>query len=139
MEGVHISSKAMKKILIRDFKLQKIGMDFMGYDFHIRGASYHHLNTPRRAGGLITYENGAILMQSTAHDYLHTIENYDVELFDCITLAMQNEKEKKRIDVEDLRYIRDCLKYFEKDYCGKYTKKGKPIIKERYLTKRKII
>lgn len=138
MEGVHISSRYVKGQLIRDFKLQKIGMDFMGYDFQTKGSSYHHLITPRRFGGLITYENGAVLMQSTAHNYLHTIEKYDLDIFDCITKAMQNQKEKERIDIDDLKYIKDCLQYFEKHYSGLTTKKGKPIVKRMYITKRKI-
>jgi len=110
----------------------------MGYDFSVRGSSYHHLNTPRRLGGLITYENGVILMQTTAHDYLHTIERYDMDIFNCITKAMQNEKEKEQIDLDDLRYIRDCLKYFERYYGGLQTKKGTPVVKERYITRRKL-
>jgi hypothetical protein len=128
----------VKLQLIHDFKLQKIGMDFMGYDFKMQGSSYHHLIVPRRKGGLVTYENGAILMQATAHDYLHTIERYDLDLFNCITLAMQNQKEKERIDIDDLKYIKDCLQYFENHYSGLTTKKGKPIIKKMYITKRKV-
>lgn len=138
MEGIHISSRYVKGQLIRDFKLQKIGMDFMGYDFHAKGSSYHHLVTPKRLGGLITYENGAVLMQSTAHNYLHTIEKYDLDVFNCITKAMINQKEKEYIDVEDLKYIRDCLLYFERYYGHLKTNKGKPIVKEYYITKRKI-
>ena len=113
-------------------------MDFMGYDFYIKGSSYHHLIMPRRKGGLVTYKNGAILMQETAHNYLHTIEKYDLDLFNCITLAMINQKQKERIDIDDLKYIRDCLKYFEKYYSGLMTKKNKPIVKQMYITKRKI-
>ena len=138
MEGIHISNNSVKLQLIRDFKLQKIGMDFMGYDFKLQGSSYHHLIVPRRKGGLVTYENGAVLMQATAHDYLHTIERYDLDLFNCITLAMQNQKEKERIDIDDLKYIKDCLQYFENHYSGLTTKKGKPIVKRMYITKRKI-
>lgn len=110
----------------------------MGYDFQICGSSYHHLLVPRRLGGLVTYENGAILMQNTAHDYLHTIEKYDRDIFNCITKAMINQKEKERIDIDDLRYIRSCLQYFEKHYDGLSTKKGKPVVKRMYITKRKI-
>ena len=138
MEGIHISSRYVKGKLIRDFKLQKIGMDFMGYDFKMQGSSYHHLIVPRRKGGLITYENGVVLMQSTAHNYLHTIEKYDLDIFNCITKAMQNQKEKEHIDIEDLKYIKNCLLYFERYYGHLKTNKGKPIVKEYYITRRKI-
>lgn len=111
----------------------------MGYSFQTQGSSYHHLIVPRRHGGLITYENGAILMQETAHNYLHAIEKHDSDIFNCITQAMINQKEKEYIDIEDLRYIRDCLKYFEKYYGGLTNKKGEPLIKQKYLTKRKTL
>lgn len=113
-------------------------MDFMGYEFNMQGSSYHHLIIPRRKGGLITYENGAVLMQSVAHNYLHTIEKYDLDIFNCITKAMQNQKEKGYIDIEDLKYIKNCLLYFERYYGHLKTNKGKPIVKEYYITKRKI-
>ena len=111
----------------------------MGYDFQIRGSSYHHLITPKRLGGLLTYENGSVLMQSTAHNYLHTIEYYDVDIFNCINKAMQNQKEKEHIDIDDLRFIRDCLEYFESHYGHLKTAKGKPIIKKEYILKRKTL
>jgi len=110
----------------------------MGYDFSLKGSSYHHLIVPRRFGGLTTYENGAVLMQSTAHNYLHTIEKYDLDIFNCITKAMQNQKEKEYIDIEDLKYIKACLVYFERYYSHLKTSKGKPIVKEYYITRRKI-
>lgn len=113
-------------------------MDFMGYDFCLKGSSYHHLITPKRLGGLVTYENGAILMQNTAHNYLHTIEKYDADIFNCITKAMINQKEKEYIDIEDLKYIKDCLLYFERYYGHLKNNKGKQIVKEYYITKRKI-
>lgn len=124
--------------MINDFKLQKFGIDFMGYEFALRGSSYHHLLIPRRHGGQVTYENGVILMQDTAHNYLHTIERYDEELFNCITGAMVDEKWKGHLDISDLRYIKDCLQYFEGNYSELMTKKGKPVVKQMYITKRKI-
>lgn len=132
-----MANSTVKRALITNFKLQKIGMDFMGYEFHLKGSSYHHLIIPRRLGGLVTYENGAILMQNTAHNYLHTIERYDKEMFDYINKCMVNQKEKEYIDIEDLEKIKSCLKQFEKEYLGKTTKKGKQLIKYEYLTKRK--
>lgn len=130
-------NNTIKRELITNFKLQKIGMDFMGYEFHVKGSSYHHLIIPRRKGGLVTYENGSVLMQATAHNYLHTIERYDEELFKYINRFMINQKEKEQIDLTDIEKINDCLKYFEKEHYGQTTKKGKQLIKYEYITKRK--
>lgn len=105
----------------------------MGYEYHKSDASYHHLIVPRRKGGPEIIQNGAILMQSTSHNYLHTIEKYDLEIFEFITSEMIDENIKGYLDKENLHYIDDALKYFEHEYCSATTKKGKPLIKEQYL------
>lgn len=107
----------------------------MGYEFHKNDASFHHLIVSKRKGGPETIQNGAILMQSTGHNYLHTIERYDLEIFEFITSEMIDENIKGYLDPQNLHYIDDALKYFEHHYCGLTTKKGKPLIKEQY-TKR---
>ena len=119
--------------MIRMYKLRELGIDFMGYEYHKSDASYHHLIIPRRKGGTETIQNGAILMQSTSHNYLHTIEKYDLEIFEFITSEMIDENIKGYLDKENLHYIDDALKYFEHEYCSATTKKGKPLIKEQYL------
>ena len=133
-----ISAKDVKARLITNFKLQKVGIDFMGYDFNLQEATYHHLIIPKRRGGQATYENGAILMRTTAHDYIHTIERYDLDIFNAITDAIISQKNKECLDITDLKYIKSCLEYFEKYYSNERSKKGKLIIKERYINDRKI-
>lgn len=128
--------KQIKVQLVRDFKLDKLGYDFMGYKFDKGDVSYHHLIVPKRLGGQATYENGSILMQSTAHNYLHTIERYDGDIYNCINKAMMISKQKERIDKEELQFIKDCLLYFEAHYGHLKNQKGSPIIKEKYLSKR---
>ena len=115
------------------YKLRELGIDFMGYEYHKSDASYHHLIIPRRKGGTETIQNGAILMQSTSHNCLHTTEKYDLEIFEFITSEMIDENIKGYLDKENLHYIDDALKYFEHEYCSATTKKGKPLIKEQYL------
>lgn len=134
---VNISAKSVKTKLIVNFKLQKAGIDFMGYNFNLQEATYHHLIIPKRRGGQATYENGAILMRTTAHDYIHIIERYDLDVFDAITEAIISQKNKGHLDVADLKYIKSCLEYFEKYYSNEISRKGKPIIKERYISGRK--
>ncbi len=79
----------------------------------------------------------AILRQNTAHDYLHVIEKYDPERFYAITNEMIDENIKGHLDIENIRYIDDILKGFEREFYGKHMKRGNPIIKEEYL-KRKL-
>ena len=49
---------------------------------------------------------------------------------------MIKENEQGRIDIENLRRIRDLLLYFEKEHCSDKTKKGKYLIKESYIRDR---
>lgn len=82
------------------------------------------------------YWNGAILRQDTSHDYLHIVQKYDDDIFGLITNEMIKENEQGRIDIENLRRIRDLLLYFEKEHCSDKTKKGKYLIKESYIRDR---
>ena len=124
------------RILINDFKLRQLGIDFMGFRLIKNQENYHHLIVAKRNGGKETYENGSILTRTTSHDYLHRIENYDKEIFYLITSEMIDEKAKGKIDIENLKKIRDLLLYFEKEYANCRTSKGKVLIKEEYIKDR---
>ena len=109
--------RAITQEMIKDFKIMKLGYDFMGYPVTSKnGLSFHHLIIPHRlcrqekipAEGFV-YWNGAILRQSTAHDYLHAIEHIDLDIFNAITSEMIDMNTKGYLDVENLRYIDDCL------------------------------
>ena len=80
--------KEITKIMVNDFKIMKLGFDFMGYKVDKKQSlSFHHLVIPYRycqklgLGEGYFYRNGAILRQDTSHDYLHLIENIDPEIF----------------------------------------------------------
>ena len=126
--------KNITRLMIDEYNLKKI--DFMGYRFSRNNASYHHLIVPKRFGGLETIENGAILNGLTSHPYLHIIESKDFEIFSLISSEMIDENIKGRIDIENLRYIRGLLEYFEKEHRYDTTKKGKKLIKREYITGR---
>ena len=138
----------MKKIterIIKDFKIMKLGYDFMGYNVDKKSSlSFHHLIIPRREsrkykiGNGYLYWNGAILMQNTSHDYLHLIESKDHDMFLAITSEMIDENIKGYLDITNLRYINDVLCQFEREHCGDRTKKGKLLIKEEYLRRPKL-
>lgn len=130
--------------MIRNFKIMKLGIDFMGYKVHRKESlSFHHLIIPRREcheyclkDGYL-YWNGAILNQRTSHEYLHLIESKDYDKFAYITSEMIDENIKGRIDEENLKRIDDVLTCFEKEYGNKTNKKGKYLIKREYIVERK--
>ena len=129
--------KMITREMIRRMKINKFGFDYMGYTFgNVNHLSYHHLLIPRRLGGKETFENGAILVQKTSHEYLHTIEYIDPEIFYLITAEMVEQNLKGKLDVESLKHIRDLLLYFEKEHYDKKNKKGKRLIKREYIKNR---
>ena len=73
--------REVTKLMINEFKIKKLGYDFMGYSLQ-KGDIYtfHHLIVPNRNGGAYARWNGAILF-STPHEYLHTIEAKDYDMY----------------------------------------------------------
>lgn len=129
--------------MIHDFRIMKLGYDFLGYEVKRKNElSYHHLIIPKREckeqglGQGFYYWNGAILVQKTAHDYLHNIERIDPEIFQLLTSEMIDENIKGYLDRQNLLAIDDLLTYFEREHCGDRTAKGTPIIKEEYTRRR---
>ena len=135
--------KEITKIMVNDFKIMKFGMDFMGYHVNRKqDLSYHHLIVQRRhckeagLGEGYLYWNGAILRQNTSHDYLHTIENIDPDIFYELTSEMIDENIKGRLDIDNLKRIHDLLLYFEREHDHDTSKKGKLLIKREFVTGR---
>ena len=135
--------KEITKIMINDFKIMKLGMDFMGYHVNRKqDLSYHHLIIPRRhckeagLGEGYLYWNGAILRQNTSHDYLHIIEKIDPDIFYELTSEMIDENIKGRLDIDNLKHIHDLLLYFEREHDHDTSKKGKLLIKREFVTGR---
>lgn len=123
--------------MLEKYKLLILKYDFMGYNIdRANDISFHHLIIPNRNGGPVAEWNGALLVRNTAHDYLHRIERIDEEIFALITSEMIDENVKGRLDIQNLRKIRDLLEYFEREHCGDRTKKGKVLIKEEYINRR---
>lgn len=132
------------KLMILKYNLLELKYDFMGYEFDKeKDLSFHHLIVPHRLCGVQHIENdgyvewnGAVLKQSTSHNYLHVIERYDREMFEAITRQMVDENLKGYLDLENIKRIDDILKCFEREYCGARAKNGKPLIKEEYVRRR---
>lgn len=128
------------KLMILKYKLLDLKYDFMGYEFNKeKELSFHHLIVPKRIckvqriteDGYLEW-NGAILKMKTSHQYLHVIERYDRDMFNAITLQMIDENLKGYLDTNNIKYIDDVLKCFEREYSGARTKHGDPLIKEEY-------
>lgn len=135
--------REITKEMIKLYNIKKLGYDFMGYTFrNINELSFHHLIVPHRdckreglGEGYLLW-NGAILKQDTSHEYLHTIERIDREVFLQITKEMVDENNKRKIDIENLKRIRELLLYFEEKYKDIENKQGKKLIKQKYITQR---
>ena len=125
--------KEITKLMIREFKIKQLGYDFCGYSLQKNDIyTFHHLIIPNRENGKAERSNGAILCGKTSHPYLHLIESKDYELFCYITSEMIDMNIKGYLDIQNLRYIDDCLTYFEREHCSDRGKKGKLLIKPEY-------
>ena len=133
--------KLITRDMIKIYNIKKF--DFMGYDIKRKESlSFHHLIVPHRycqeqgLGEGYFIWNGAILGQDTSHDYLHTIEHTDYDVFSAITSEMIDMNIKGKLDIENLRYIRDILLSFEREHDHDRNKKGKLLIKREYVHNR---
>lgn len=131
--------REITKLMINQFRIMKLGYDFMGYKVDKKSSlSFHHLIVPRRLcsqnglGEGYLWWNGAILRQDTSHDYLHLIEAKDYDIFLAITSEMIDENIKGYLDIDNLKKINELLKIFEREYCSDRSKKGKLLIKDSY-------
>ena len=135
--------KNITEQMIKDFKIMKLGFDFMGYKVDKKQSlSFHHLIIPHREsknygiGDGYLYWNGAILRQNTSHDYLHIIEKIDPDIFYELTSEIIDENIKGRLDIDNLKRIHDLLLYFEREHDHDTSKKGKLLIKREFVTGR---
>lgn len=132
--------REITKQMIEHYKIMKLKIDFMGYEVNKKNTlSFHHLIVPKRCsqqnglGEGYLWWNGAILNQSTSHEYLHLIEAKDYDIFLAITSEMIDENIKGYLDRDNLLKIRDILEQFEKEHCSDRGKRGNLLIKDSYL------
>lgn len=108
----------------------------MGYSLQKKDIyTFHHLLVPNRQGGPCLYWNGVVLC-STPHQYLHTLEAVDYKYFAYITSEMQDMKVKGFLDEDNLREIDNILCEFEWNYQDYYTRKGKKVLRPEYLRRK---
>lgn len=131
--------KQITKQMIKIYKIKQVGLDFCGYKLQKGDEyTYHHNIIAKRNGGPETIQNGAILCGKTSHPYIHLIENIDPEIFYLITSEMLDQNIKGRLDIENLKQIRDLLQYFEREHINDRGNKGKLLIKPNYLIRPKL-
>lgn len=135
--------KDVTKEMIKIWSINKLGHDMMGYEFdNKKELSFHHLIVPHREckekglGQGYYIWNGAILVQDTAHEYLHKIESYDYDRFIYITSELIDINTQREIVYDNVKNIHDCLCGFEREYSGLRTSKGKSLIKPEYVRRR---
>lgn len=125
----------LKTKLYDNFKLQQLGVDFMGYEFDTKkDLTYHHIQ-PKNLGGQTTYDNGALLIR-TSHNYIHTIESFDFKLFLELSQELKKEHAQGEITRDRLITIAQMLKFFEDKYSDSYTRGGLPLIKDDFVRRR---
>lgn len=131
--------REITKIMIEKYRLKKLKYDMMGYMFkRAQDLSFHHTIISHKdckemgLGEGYWEWNGSILVQKSSHDFLHIVENYDYDRFLAITSELIDENIKEYVDIENLKAINDILNGFEREHCGKRTKKGNLLIKEEY-------
>lgn len=137
--------KAVTIQMVNEFKIKELGMDFMAYRVTDKSPiSFHHTIISHKKclqdglGHGYWKWNGSILVQDTSHDYLHRIQKVDPDAFYAISSELVDMNIKGYLDVENLRYINDILCSFEREHCGDRTKKGKMLIKEKYVQRIKV-
>lgn len=133
--------RTITRLMINDYNLKKLGYDFMGFKFdRLSELSFHHLLIPHRSckgiekDGYVKW-NGAILVQDTSHEYLHTIEQYDRDRFEYITERMRQMNVNGELDMYNLERIEQALKVFETEYRDLTNKSGKVLIKDKYFNR----
>lgn len=129
----------LRERLYKDFKLEKLGYDFLGYTFNDKKElSTHHI-LPRHSGGNNKKSNLCILNRYTSHNYIHLIEDTDYKVFLEISKYLLEQVKKGEISKEQLLRIEDTLEFFEYKYRNEEDRHGNKIIRPEYKENRIIL
>jgi hypothetical protein len=127
----------LRERLYKDYKLEEIGYDFMGYPFNTKKElSTHHI-IPRHSGGETKKNNLCVLNRITSHNYIHLIEDFDYKTFLEISRCLMEQVKLGKISIGELNIINDILCSFEYKYKDAEAKHGGILIKPEY--KKRII
>lgn len=126
----------LRERLYKDYKLEELGYDFLGYTFNSKKElSTHHI-IPRHSGGETKKKNLCVLNRITSHNYIHLIEDYDYKVFLQISGSLLKQVQQGKIDLEEIKKITELLEFFEHKYKDAEDRHGELLIRPEYKTKR---
>ena len=129
----------LREKLYKEYKLQELGYDFLGYTFDSKKElSTHHI-LPRHSGGQTKKNNLCVLNRFTSHNYIHLIEDTDYKVFLELSKYLLEQVKKGEISREQLLRIEDALQFFEFKYRDEEDRHGERLIKPEYKEKRIIL
>ena len=129
----------LREKLYKQYGIEALGYDFMGYEFSTKKElSTHHI-LPRHSGGQTKKNNLCVLNRYTSHNYIHLIEDTDYKVFLEISKYLLEQVQKGEISREQLLRINDALEFFEYKFRNEEDRHGEKIIKPEYKEKRIIL
>lgn len=126
----------LRERLYKDYNLETLGYDFMGYEFSTKKELSTHHVLPRHSGGKTKKDNLCILNRYTSHNYIHLIEDTDYKVFLEISKYLLEEIKKGEISQDQLLRINDALEFFEFKFRDEEDRHGDRLIKPEYKSKR---
>lgn len=129
----------LREKLYKQYDLESLGYDFMGYTFESKKQlSTHHI-IPKHTGGQTKSRNLCVLNRFTSHNYIHLIEDYDYKVFLQISRELMEQVKQSKIDIQEIKNIFELLQFFEFKFRDETDRNGDLIIKPEYKTKRIIL
>ena len=129
----------LRERLYKEYHLEELGYDFLGYTFDSKKElSTHHI-LPRHSGGQTKKNNLCVLNRYTSHNYIHLIEDTDYKVFLEISKYLLEQVAKGEISRDQLLRIEDALQFFEFKFRDEEDRHGERLIKPEYKTKRIIL
>ena len=125
----------LREKLYKEFNVEELGFDCMGYTFGSKKElSTHHI-IPRHIGGQTKKNNLCVLNRHTSHNYIHLIEDYDYKTFLQISKLLLEEAKDRKITMERLLEINNLLDFFEDKFKNEQSRSGDLLIRPEYKTR----
>lgn len=126
----------LRERLYKEYNLDELGYDFLGYTFKDKKElSTHHI-IPRFIGGETKHNNLCILNRNTSHNYIHLIQDYDYKVFMQISKHLLEQVNLGHIDIDELKQIDELLMFFEDKFKNEQARSGELLIRPEYKEKR---
>ena len=82
----------LRERLYKEYHLEELGYDFLGYTFGSKkDLSTHHI-LPKHSGGKTKKDNLCVLNRYTSHNYIHLIEDTDYKIFLQVSKFLPNSR-----------------------------------------------